>query len=82
MGGSSASPSIFGLAGYLNVSYTTLALVGAVGITVFFELVTHTLEHRLQGTPFLGMLSRVYKGERPQRTSKLQSQAAQNSLLY
>ena len=57
--------NIFGLSGYLDVAVSTVALVSVVGFTVFFEALTHQLEHRLAGTPFIGMLTKVYKGQYP-----------------
>jgi hypothetical protein len=55
---------IFGIAGRLSVEMSSLALVGVVAFTVSLELATHRLEHRLAGTPFLGMLNKIYKGKR------------------
>lgn len=54
--------SVFGLGSDLDVTIGTLALTGVVGFTVLFEMGAHRLEHRLKGTPYMGMLAKIYKG--------------------
>ena len=54
--------SVFGLAATLDVSVCSLALLGVVAFTVVFESLTHLLEHKLAGSPYLDMLTKVYKG--------------------
>lgn len=53
--------SVFGLTTQLPVEVSTWALVGTVAFTIMFEYAMHSLEHRVAGTPFLGMLNKVYK---------------------
>lgn len=55
--------SVFGLGSQVDVTSETLALAGVVGFTVAFEMVAHRLEHRLAGTPYMGMLAKIYKGK-------------------
>ncbi len=54
--------SVFGLGSQIDVTSETIALVGVVGFTIAFEMAAHRLEHRLSGTPYMGMLSKIYKG--------------------
>ena len=54
--------SVFGLGSQVDVTSETLALAGVVGFTVAFEMAAHRLEHRLAGTPYMGMLAKIYKG--------------------
>lgn len=54
--------SVFGLGSQIDVTNETLALAGVVGFTVAFEMAAHRLEHRLAGTPYMGMLAKIYKG--------------------
>jgi len=56
--------SVFGLGSQIDVTDETLALAGVVGFTIAFEMAAHRLEHRLTGTPYMGMLSKIYKGRR------------------
>lgn len=56
--------SVFGLGSQVDVTSETLALAGVVGFTVAFEMGAHRLEHRLAGTPYMGMLAKIYKGKR------------------
>lgn len=55
--------SVFGLGSQVDVTSETLALAGVVGFTVAFEMAAHRLEHRLAGTPYMGMLAKIYKGK-------------------
>lgn len=55
--------SVFGLGSQVDVTSETLALAGVVGFIVVFEMAAHRLEHRLAGTPYMGMLAKIYKGE-------------------
>lgn len=55
--------SVFGLGSSIDITLGTLALTGVVGFTVLFEMGAHRLEHRLAGTPYMGMLAKIYKGE-------------------
>lgn len=55
--------SVFGLGSQVDVTSETLALAGVVGFTVVFEMAAHRLEHRLSGTPYMGMLAKIYKGK-------------------
>lgn len=54
--------SVFGLGSSLDITVETLALTGVVGFTVVFEMCAHRLEHTLAGTPYMGMLAKIYKG--------------------
>lgn len=54
--------SVFGLGSQIDITSETLALAGLVGFTVLFEMAAHRLEHRLAGTPYMGMLAKIYKG--------------------
>lgn len=54
--------SVFGLGSQLDITVATLALTGVVGFTVIFELCMHHLESNLHGTPYMGMLAKIYKG--------------------
>lgn len=54
--------SVFGLGSQLGITVATLALTGVVGFTVVFEICTHWLERQLAGTPYMGMLAKIYKG--------------------
>lgn len=54
--------SVFGIGSTLDITVGTLALTGVVGFTVVFEMGAHRLEHRLAGTPYMGMLAKIYKG--------------------
>lgn len=56
--------SVFGLGSDIDITIGTLALTGVVGFTVLFEMGAHRLEHRLVGTPYMGMLAKIYKGTR------------------
>jgi hypothetical protein len=71
---------IFGIAGRLSVEMSSLALVGVVAFTVSLELATHRLEHRLAGTPFLGMLNKIYKGKRKICIAKCAGTRSRSSL--
>ncbi|CAM9283188.1 unnamed protein product [Hapterophycus canaliculatus] len=53
--------SVFGLGSQIDITSETLALAGLVGFTVLFEMAAHRLEHRLAGTPYMGMLAKIYK---------------------
>lgn len=55
--------TVFGLGSQSDITVATLALTGVVGFTVIFELCTHRLESHLAGTPYMGMLAKIYKGE-------------------
>lgn len=54
--------SVFGLASKVDITTLTLALTGTVGFIVVFEMGAHRLEHHLAGTPYMGMLAKIYKG--------------------
>ena len=54
--------SVFGLGSMVDITTGTLALTGVVGFTVVFEMAAHRLEHHLAGTPYMGMLAKIYKG--------------------
>lgn len=56
--------SVFGLASKVDITVLTLALTGVVGFIVVFEMGAHRLEHHLAGTPYMGMLAKIYKGIR------------------
>ncbi|CAM9894396.1 unnamed protein product, partial [Chrysoparadoxa australica] len=53
--------SVFGLGSSLSIDSSTAALVGTVLFTIVFEVSTHHLEHRVEGTPYMAMLSKIYK---------------------
>eukprot|EP00904_Undaria_pinnatifida_P009614 jgi/Undpi1/5783/HiC_scaffold_2.g01057.m1 len=53
--------SVFGLGSMVDITTGTLALTGVVGFTVVFEMAAHRLEHHLAGTPYMGMLAKIYK---------------------
>jgi len=53
--------SVFGRASALELELTTLCLVVVIAFTVVFEAVTKAAENHLKGTPYLEMLSKVYK---------------------
>jgi len=52
---------VFGLGSSLNTSLTTYCLVGVIAFTIAFEALTHIAERKLHGTPYMEMLSKVYK---------------------
>lgn len=54
--------TVFGVGSYLDITVSTMALTGVVGFTVIFEIATHRLEAHLEGTPYMGMLAKIYKG--------------------
>lgn len=58
-----AELSVFGLGSEIDITSETLALAGVVGFIVAFEMGAHRLEHRLAGTPYMGVLSKIYKGK-------------------
>jgi len=55
--------SIFGLGASLDVSAACISLIAIVIFTVGFELFTHKLDHRLEGTAYKEMVEKIYKGE-------------------
>lgn len=57
--------SVFALGSSMDITIDTLALTGVVGFTVIFEMCAHRMEHHLEGTPYMGMLAKIYKGTLP-----------------
>ena len=53
--------SVFGLAGKLSAATSAVSLAGVMSFTVIFEMLTHRLESKVNGTPFMGMVSKIYK---------------------
>ena len=55
--------SIFGLGADLDVQAACISLIAIVIFTVGFEVFTHRLDHKLEGTAYKEMVDKIYQGK-------------------